>query len=75
MLFADIFSRVSTILPDKFHYLKIFMVKILRKEQNPQKPRIFCPSKLTCYTVSEWPENAFQQADLVLIPCNKTCFG
>ena len=33
----DIFLRVSIISPDKFYYLKIFVVKISRIEQNPQK--------------------------------------
>ena len=29
----------------------------------------------TRYQLSEWPENTFLQADVVLISCNKTCFG
>ena len=49
--FADKFLQVSTISPDKFHCLKIFVVKILRIEQNPRKSQNFHPSKLTRYMV------------------------
>ena len=49
------FRRVSTISPDKFHYLKIFMAKISRIEQNPWIPQNFHPSKkLTHYEFNGW---------------------
>ena len=45
------FHQIFIIIPS-VEYLKTFMVKSSRIEQNPQKPRHFYPSKLICYTVN-----------------------
>ena len=44
-------SAISPVIIPSVECLKIFVVKILKIEQNPQKPQNFHTSKLIRYTV------------------------
>ena len=62
-----LFHQINSIVIPSVECLKIFVVKILRIEENLQKPRNFHPSKLICYTVVNFSGLANHTSEIIRI--------